>query len=351
MQDIKYDIALIGTHFLAQALKKHLTNKGFSVALLEVFNYEENYFEFFYGLENTEEQKQALINFESILNCKLVDIDSSLKINILEHKEQKISPLWKAYVDGHQAMSLDGLVNWTIQQRAESKLDTFSLVQVKKEKTNNKEESFYRVQVGSKDKEITVKNLISLNSLQNLENFCNLEPELISFSKSLKPFLYTAVHLKLMHSNAFVVSKEDIEKKDLHIFQNKNFHHCVGRIKEKESYWTCFIPYEDFEFDTGLSMKAIHYLKNKIKSIYPQLLDSVSEEKVVVETSLYTNKFFKGFSKKKINLVLDSQNFINETCKKENKDLFFAISSKVYSNHSLPALWTSFQEASNLVCK
>lgn len=351
MKDITYDIALIGTHFLAQALKKHLNKKGFSVALLEVFNYEENYFEFFYGLENTEKQKQALINFESILDCNFSDTSCSLKVNILEHKDQKISPLWKTYVESSQALSLDGIVDWTTQQRALSKVDTFSLVQAKKEKAESKENSFFKVQVSSKEKEITVKNLISLNSLQNLENFCNLEPELISFSKSLKPFLYTAVHLKLTHPKDAVAQEEDLEKKDLYIFQNKNFHHCVGRIKEDESYWTCFIPYEDFEFDPGLSMKAIHYLKNKIKAIYPHLLNSISEEKVIVETSLYSNKFFKGFSEKKTKLVLDSQNFINETCKQENKDLFFAISSKVYSDNSLPALWTSFQEATNLVCK
>lgn len=317
MKNIKYDIALIGTHFLAQALKKHLNTKGFSVALLEVFNYEENYFEFFYGLENTKKQKQALINFESILNCKFTDTVCNLKVNILDNKEQKISPLWKTYIADGQALSLDGVMDWTNQQRVLSKPDTFGLVQIKKENNtenntannteNNTAKSFFKVQVSSKEKEITVKNLISLNSLQNLENFCNLEPELISVSKPLKPFLYTAVHLKLNYSKDAVAQKQGVDKKDLHIFQNKNFHHCVGRVKEEESYWTCFIPYEDFEFDTGLSMKAIHYLKNKIKTIYPNLLETVFKEKIIIEASLY-------------------------------------------SNNSLPALWTSFTEASSLVC-
>ncbi|MBE8221342.1 MAG: hypothetical protein HAW60_01275 [Bdellovibrionales bacterium] len=349
MKHTTYDIALIGTHFLAQALKKHLNSKGFSVALLEVFNYEENYFEFFYGLEDTEKHKQAITNFESILDCKFLDTEQNLNVNILDDKNQKISPMWKSYVESGQAISLDGIVDWTTKQRDLSKADTFSLVQVKKEITEDTNKSFFKVQISSDKKEITVKNLISLNSLQNLENFCNLDQKLISFSKSLKPFLYTAVHLKLTHSKDFVLQKENFEKKDLHIFQNKNFHHCVGRLKEDESYWTCFIPYEDFEFDTSLSMKAIHFLKNKIKTIYPTLLDSCIKEKIIVETSLYANQFFKGFSNKKTQLVLDSQNFINETCKKENKDLFFAISSKVYSEHSLPALWTSFKTASTLI--
>ncbi|MBE8163502.1 MAG: hypothetical protein HAW63_05915 [Bdellovibrionaceae bacterium] len=346
MTNTTYDVALIGTHFLAQTLKKHLNSKGFSVALLEVFNHEENYFEFFYGLENTEEQKQALINFESTLDCTLIDSKCKLKVNILPHKEQKASPLWKAYEEDSQVLSLDAMMDWTTQQRALSKPDTFGLVQVKKE---NAENSFYKVQVSSEEKEITAKKLISLNSLQNLENFCNLAPELISFSKSLKPFLYTAVHLKLTHPKNTDLFKEDLEKKDLHIFQNKNFQHCVGRVKEGQSYWTCFIPYEDFEFNTDLSIKAIHYLKQKIQTICPQLLEITSKEKVIVETSLYSNKFFKGFSGKKNKLVLDSQNVINEACKKENKNLFFAISSKVYPSTSVPALWTSFQEASKLI--
>lgn len=346
MKDTTYDIALIGTHFLAQALKEDLNKKGFSVALLEVFNHEENYFEFFYGLENIEAQKKALLNFESILDCKLFDAEKNLSVSILENKNQGSSPLWESYAKGNEALSLDKLVEWTSQKRQLNRADTFSLVQIKKEKKDNTEESFFKVNISSDRKEIFAKNIISLNSLQSLDNFCSPEPELVSFSKSLKPFLYTAITLKFTHSQF-----KGEGKKDLHVFQNKNFHHCVGRFKEGESYWTCFIPFEDFEFDASLSMKAMYYLKNRIKVIYPNLLDYIDKERVIVETSLYSNKFFKGFSAKKTKLVLDSQNFINESCKKENKNLFFAVSSKIYPENAFSALWTSFKEVSDLVYK
>lgn len=340
MQNTQYDIALIGTHFLAQALKKYLNQKGFLVALLETFNHEESCFEFFYGLENTEEQKQAIINFESALDCQFFNSQDKLSVNILEQKDQKISPLWKSYQKDKQVISLDGLMAWTAKQRELNQLDTFTLIQEKKEKNQFKLSLFGEV------KEITAKNLIALNSLQNLDTFFKVDPQMFAFSKSLKPFLYTAVNLKLSHSN-------NVQKcttgSDLHIFQNKNFHHCIGRFKNKQSYWTCFIPYEDFEYDSKLSIKAIHYLKNKIKTIYPTLLSDIVSEKIIVEPSLYSNKFFKGFSDKKIKSLLDNQNFINQNCKQEDKNLFFSLSSKLYPNKALPALWSSFTAATKLV--